>query len=217
MDPNNHPLHYAHLKTAVETLITAVHSFQQKNPDKEIRIAIIGGLAVRHYIGATRETMDADVLITGVDTTECIKRSLQSQVIFPCAGDEIQVAVRGTFKKVDLIPERVLRPFPTTPTEFVPTSAVPIQSLVQPGHIPYLDEVELLLTKILSCLARSCPRKRRVDARDIDDLARHLTPTGTMTVTLTPIQTQVMVSGLPEFVQYSAFSLLWWRQTFSLP
>ncbi|KAK1149042.1 hypothetical protein N8T08_007719 [Aspergillus melleus] len=134
MSNNTTPFHYAELSAAIETVITVLHQYQRENRNTNIRIAVIGGLAVRHYLGPDRTTLDADILVTGLDTTHGIKELVKgSTAIFCSDRAELQVAVRCSSKSIDLIPEKVLRPFGNMPPDFIPSSTIPVTDAVTPG------------------------------------------------------------------------------------
>lgn len=132
---------------------------------------------------------------------------------FPEAGDCLLVPVCGGTKKVDTIPLEILRPFRST-RAFCSTSTIPITEAVLAQDIPCIDQLELLVIKMIICVARSSKR----DAEDADALALDLMiRRGSSHIALTSTLIELVTDILPNFADLSGSKLEWWKERFGLP
>ncbi|KAF4162188.1 hypothetical protein CNMCM6936_002428 [Aspergillus lentulus] len=197
----------AALKSAAETLIQCL----QTMPELEgAKVAIIGGMAVRHYLTSYRGTFDVDVLLFWPDRPidyKLMRKELVSRfsglfkeraepLLFKYKPmDELKnrrKAKRSYLVQVDIIPDYL--------PPYLPTQAIALEE-VDRGHLPFVNPLDLLAYKVHCSSMRFSLKKQKQDAEDAVRLWQ--TYYGEEYVPLSEEQRDAIASGVDLMAEYS--------------
>ncbi|KAL4908812.1 hypothetical protein BDW74DRAFT_174044 [Aspergillus multicolor] len=175
------------------------------------RLAIIGSLSLWKHLRQYRTTNYVDFLMT-------VENAPNSFFIFRSPG--------GKNIKIDVVPKVELRQhaYPRYTASwrantkhrlvpYVPTAAVPIAT-IQPGQLPHLSELNLLVFKVYSCSHHFTSQKKNRDANDAMNRMGALASRGP--IVLTPAQIAAVAQGLDDIVHISGRGRTWWKSKLGL-
>ncbi|KAI1140415.1 hypothetical protein F5Y05DRAFT_411471 [Hypoxylon sp. FL0543] len=175
---------------------------------RHARLAVIGGLALWHYLPEYRTTDNVN-FITNISTSpSSLKKRLlerpnspffqRSQALFYKSqyGQEI---------RIDISPEWL--------SPYLPDSAMKVQDISR-NEIPYISLTDLIVFKLDSSGLRSNPAKKERDARDaaaLVDLAANKAP-----IQLSRKQEQVVEEALCDVATCGTKEKGWWEKHMGL-
>ncbi|KAM3451505.1 hypothetical protein NHJ6243_009579 [Beauveria neobassiana] len=167
MSTNTAPA-FNELEAAAQAVIAALKTMPEFSGAK---ILVIGGLGLWKYLRQYRTTEDVDFLITVQGAPKAVKDKLLAMPSSPFqqrAQDFVFKAPNGKQIQIDMTPD--------WQSPYVPPTAIPISD-VQPGFLPYISELDLLVFKINCCGLRPTAVKKIRDANDartlLEDIRSH--------------------------------------------
>ncbi|KAB8067348.1 hypothetical protein BDV29DRAFT_92519 [Aspergillus leporis] len=196
---------FAELESAASDVIRILKTMTEFSSAK---IAVIGGLGLWKYLRGYRTTEDVDFLITVQGAPKTVKDKLLAMPASPFQQQAqlfFYKSPNGKLIQIDITPD--------WQSPYIPSAAVPI-STVQPGSLPYISEVDLLVFKINSCGLRPTPAKKLRDATDARSLANDLSSKGP--IVLSQTQRNAVLQGLDDVVRLSGKDQTWWKTKLAL-
>ncbi|KAM3490248.1 hypothetical protein MY3957_006487 [Beauveria namnaoensis] len=194
------------LETAAQAVIAALKSMSEFSRAK---ILVIGGLGLWKYLRQYRTTEDVDFLITVQGAPKTVKDKLLAMPSSPFqqrAQDFVFKAPNGKQIQIDMTPD--------WQSPYVPPAALPISD-VQPGFLPYISELDLLVFKINCCGLRSTAVKKIRDAKDARILLEDIRSQGS--ISLSPLQKNAVLAGLEDVVKLTrGGDMAWWKSQLGL-
>ncbi|RYP93022.1 hypothetical protein DL770_000896 [Monosporascus sp. CRB-9-2] len=198
---------FRELECAASDVIRTV----RRMPDLgNVKLAIIGGLALWHYLPRGRTTDNIN-FITNISTSpSSLKKKLlqlpdspfvqRAQIVFyvsPGSGREIQV---------DISPEWL--------APYLPEAARRVRN-IQDGELPYVSLADLVVLKLDSSGLRSNAAKKRRDAADAAALLEEHAAANAK-LELSPRKREMAHEALIDVVRYSDRSRAWWETRLGL-
>ncbi|RYP20451.1 hypothetical protein DL767_009454 [Monosporascus sp. MG133] len=198
---------FCELECAASDVIRTV----KRMPDLgNVKLAIIGGLALWHYLPRGRTTDNIN-FITNISTSpSSLKKKLlqlpdspfvqRAQILFyvsPGSGREIQV---------DISPEWL--------APYLPEAARRVRN-IRDGELPYVSLADLVVFKLDSSGLRSNAAKKRRDAADaVALLEEHAATNAKLELSLR--KREIAHEALIDVVRYSDRSRAWWETRLGL-
>ncbi|PMB67534.1 hypothetical protein BM221_007204 [Beauveria bassiana] len=205
MSTNTAPA-FNELEAAAQAVIAALKTMPEFSGAK---ILVIGGLGLWKYLRQYRTTEDVDFLITVQGAPKAVKDKLLAMPSSPFqqrAQDFVFKAPNGKQIQIDMTPD--------WQSPYVPPTAIPISD-VQPGFLPYISELDLLVFKINCCGLRPTAVKKIRDANDartlLEDIRSH------RSISLSPPQKNAVLAGLEDVVKLTrGGDMAWWKSQLGL-
>ncbi|KAA8641639.1 hypothetical protein EYZ11_006829 [Aspergillus tanneri] len=200
---------FAELEEAASAVIRILKSL----PDfANAKIAVIGGLSLWKYLRGYRTTevefYDVDFLITVQGAPKVVKDKLLAMSSSPFQQQAQLFFYKGPNGKliqIDITPD--------WQSPYLPSAATSVLA-IQPGSLPYISEIDLLVFKINCCGLRPTPAKKVRDAADAASLADDLSSKGS--IVLSPTQKAAVLQGLDDVAQFSGREKTWWKTKLAL-
>ncbi|GIC92515.1 uncharacterized protein Aud_008981 [Aspergillus udagawae] len=197
----------AALKSAAETFIQCLQAMPELQGAK---VAIVGGMAVRHHLKGCRRTFDVDVLLFRPDRPidyQLVRKELVSRFsgLFKERAEPLFFKYKPTDElknkreakcsylvQVDIIPAYL--------PPYLPAQAVALED-VDISHLPFVDPLDLLAYKVHCSSMRYCLRKQKPDAEEVVKLWQECY--GQEYVPLSEGQRDAIASGVDLMAEYS--------------
>ncbi|KAI0005638.1 hypothetical protein F4779DRAFT_633444 [Xylariaceae sp. FL0662B] len=173
---------------------------------RHCRLAVIGGLALQHYLPDYRPTDNVN-FITNISTSpSSIKRRLLERPSSPFFQRAQVLFYQGTEGKeiqVDISPEWL--------SPYLPAAAVNVRDIPY-GEVPYISLTDLIVFKLDSAGLRSSPAKKDRDARDAAALVEHYRGA----LALSRRQKRVAEEALCDVARCGTREKRWWDRNLGL-
>ncbi|XMA13751.1 hypothetical protein WAI453_006542 [Rhynchosporium graminicola] len=193
----------AELNSAASEVITILKGISEYS---NARVAVIGGLALWNYLQNGRTTEDVDLIIS-IDTAPgSVKQRLLSLPNTRFVTQAQYFYYQNPFGKhiqIDITPG--------WQSPYIPSEAQAL-SQIPAGHVPFISQIDLLIFKMNSCGLRAQIAKKRIDARDAQNLLQNMTTP----LRLTAAQLAIVELCLSDVVSQGTKTQEWWKQRLGL-
>ncbi|KAI9924715.1 hypothetical protein ASPWEDRAFT_28148 [Aspergillus wentii DTO 134E9] len=159
-----------------------IHRLQDIEEFQNVRILIIGGLAVKKYRPMVQETREVDFLVDlgprleelPSGASELLTQGLT--VVYPNdLSQPAEMRFKFRFKSHLSPPNDIPIKFVSGQiAPYVPQTAMTIAATKKTNTLPYISQLDLAIIKIFSCGMRATHAQRRQDAVDAGELVRDL-------------------------------------------
>ncbi|OJD24744.1 hypothetical protein ACJ73_03899 [Blastomyces percursus] len=196
------PPSFTELEAAAEDVIRILRGVPEF---ASARVAIIGGMSLWKYLDGYRTTEDVDFLTTVQGAPSAVENKL---LVLPNTPFQQLAQIfyyrlpNGKSIQIDMTPDWLVG------------VAVPITS-VQPGSLPYISALDLLVFKINCCGLRPNSTKKIRDATDARTLVDDLRSKGP--IILPPTQKNAVLQDLDDVARFSGKDKAWWNAQLRSP